>query len=66
MNLDTIIKAIEKDYPNAHSFTKREMLKELRRIQILPKKWRSEEAEGGDAVDTAILQCADELENLVT
>jgi hypothetical protein len=71
MELTTIINAIEKDYPDAHSFTKREMLKELGRIQALPEKWRKEKSDLGSqygeykyGLYIKLEQCADELENL--
>jgi hypothetical protein len=37
MELEAIINAIEINYPDIYSFSKREMLKELRRIQELPE-----------------------------
>lgn len=67
MDLNTIIKAIEKDYPDAHSFTKREMLKELRRIQALPDKWRKEALFGATINPNYdnLNHCANELEDKI-
>jgi hypothetical protein len=65
MELEDIISAIEINYPDVYSFSKREMLKELRRIQELPEMWRKE-ARFGATINMnydCLHQCANELEN---